>query len=290
MGIITIFRGIIHHHPRRAFRGCQAFTLLELLVVVAVIAILASLLLPVLNKGKRKAQGIYCLNNLRQLQMAWVMYAHDHAESLPPNSDGEHAGTDPAHPAWVAGWLLTDSETGSKYDSTNTDLLVGPHYAEFGSIGSYVQNSKIYRCPADKSMVTVNGVRYPRTRSMSMNTYMNGNGIWQSTEYVTFRKSGDMPNSSGLWVFIDEREDSINDGCFGTDVPRTYGIVDYPASYHNGAGGLAFADGHSEYHRWLEPTTTPALNSGEHLPLGSKYTSWQDRDMAWLNARTTVKK
>jgi len=266
----------------------RAFTLVELLVVIGVLAILAGLLLPVLGKAKQKGQGTLCLSNLRQLVMAWTMYAHEHDDALPPNSDGERAGKDPDRPAWVAGWLRTDSQPGGKYDSTNVALLVGKQYAGNGSIGPYVGEPKVYRCPADKSMVTIEGGRYERVRSMSMNAYMNGNGAWQSPDYVTFRKLTTIPSPADRWVLLDEREDSINDGYFATDVTRNYAIVDYPASYHNGSCGFSFADAHSEYRRWLEPTTTPLLQPGEHLPLGSKYTSWNDRDMAWLKERTTV--
>jgi prepilin-type processing-associated H-X9-DG protein len=88
-------------------------------------------------------------------------------------------------------------------------------------------------------------------------------------------------------VFIDEREDSINDGFFVVDVAAHYAINDYAASYHAGAGALAFADGHVEIHKWLEPTTQPPLIPGQRLPAGSKPTSPTDRDMAWLLPRTT---
>jgi prepilin-type N-terminal cleavage/methylation domain-containing protein/prepilin-type processing-associated H-X9-DG protein len=266
------------------------FTLMELLVVVAVIGILAALLLPVLGKAKHKAQGTQCLSNLRQLHLAWHLYADDHEGSLAPNSDGQRAGKDSDRPAWVAGWVRTDSEDGSKVDSTNVALLVASNYVSLGSIGRYVTEPRIYRCPADKSTVKIDGISRPRVRSMAMNAYMNGNGVWNDPAFVTFRKSTEIPSPSDTWVLIDEREDSINDGYFATDMTKTYAIVDYPASYHNGAGGLSFADGHAEYRRWLEPTTTPVLQPGQHLPMGSKYTSWNDRDMAWLTARTTCRK
>lgn len=271
-------------------RRSGAFTLLEMLVVIVVIGILAALLLPALSKAKQKGQGVECLSNLRQLQLAWTMYAQEHEDALAPNSDGPRAGRELERPAWVAGWLRTDLQNASKYDSTNIDLLVGKEYAQYGSIGSYAQNPKIYRCPGDQSIVTIDEVKYPRVRSMSMNAYLSGKGAWNSPEYVTFHKFAEIPRPSETWVLVDEREDSINDGYFATDPTRSYAIVDYPASYHNGSCGFSFADGHSEYHKWLEPTTTPVLQPGQHLTLGSKYTSWNDRDMAWLIERTTVKK
>jgi prepilin-type processing-associated H-X9-DG protein len=96
-----------------------------------------------------------------------------------------------------------------------------------------------------------------------------------------------MPGPSLTWVFMDEREDSINDGFFVVDVAAQYAIIDYPASYHNGAAGLSFADGHTEYHKWVEPTTTPQLVPGQNLPSGAKPTSPNDLDMQWLVPRTT---
>jgi prepilin-type N-terminal cleavage/methylation domain-containing protein len=268
----------------------RGFTLVELLVVIAVIAILAGLLLPALTSAKRSGQGAYCLNNLKQLQLGWQLYTDDFHQNVPPITDTVMAGKDAAHPSWVAGWLKTDSDQGDKSDSTNTDLLIGPQYAPFGSIGQYVKQAQVYRCPADKSTVTIGGRPYPRVRSMSMNAYLWGTGKWQAPAFVVFKKTVEIHNPSQIWVFIDEREDSINDGAFGVDMTRQYAIVDYPASYHNGAGGMAFSDGHSEYHLWREKTTTPILQAGVRLPRGSKFTSENDVDMQWLTAHTTVPK
>lgn len=267
-----------------------AFTLVELLVVVAVIGILAALILPVLSRAKHKGQGTYCLNNLRQLQIGWVLYSDEHEQQLAPNSDREQAGKDAAHPSWVAGWLRTDNQAGGKYDSTNVALLVGTNYAAFGSIGQYTREAKLYRCPADKSTVTIEGAVHPRVRSMSMNTYVNGNGKWQLSEFMTFRHMTEIMAPADTWILMDEREDSINDGCFAVAMSANYGIIDYPASYHNGAGALSFADGHAEFHKWLEPTTIPQLKPGEHLPPGIKPTSATDRDIAWLVTHTTQRR
>ncbi len=206
----------------RSSRRFLAFTLIELLVVIAVIAILAALLLPGLGRSKGQAQGIECLSNLRQLQIAWHLYVDEHDQQLPPNSDQIPAGQNSANPSWVAGWLRNELEIGSKYDCTNTDLLIGKAYVPFGSIGGYTAEAKLYRCPGDKSSVTIDGESYERVRSVSMNCYMNGSGIWQNSNYVTYRKYGDIQNPSEKWVLIDERDDSINDGYFAVDMTQQY--------------------------------------------------------------------
>jgi prepilin-type N-terminal cleavage/methylation domain-containing protein/prepilin-type processing-associated H-X9-DG protein len=262
------------------FGNSLGFTLIELLVVIAIVAILASLLLPVLGKVKTRAQGTQCSSNLRQLHLGWATFISDHEDNLPPINDTTQAGKDAAHPSWVAGWLRTANEPGDKSDGTNTSLLVGQQYADFGSIGACVQNPDVYRCPGDKS---------GRVRSVAMNAYMNGTGAWQDSNYVTFKKLGEIRNPSDTWVLIDEREDSINDGYFAVEMTARYTILDYPASYHNGSGNVTFADGHAENHRWLEATTMPPLQAGEHLSVDPKFTSADDRDMKWLTERTTVK-
>ena len=119
---------------------------------------------------------------------------------------------------------------------------------------------------------------------------MNGSGIWQQTNFVTFKRFSEIREPSKTWVFIDEREDSINDGYFAVDMTARYTIIDYPATYHNGSGTLSFADGHVESHRWMEATTSPRLRAGSHLPGGAKYSLPDDKDMEWLTQRTTVRK
>jgi prepilin-type processing-associated H-X9-DG protein len=211
--------------------------------------------------------------------MGWSMFISDHDDQLPPNGDREDAGRTADHPSWVAGTLRTENEGGDHSANFDTTLLVGSQYAEFGSIGGYVKNPDVYRCPGDRS---------GRARSMAMNCYLNGAGIWQNSNYITYKKFTEIRNPSATWVFIDERQDSINDGYFAVEMAARYAIIDYPASYHNGSGTLSFADGHAESHRWLEPTTMPPLLRGSHLPGGPKPTSPEDRDMQWLTVRTTV--
>ena len=275
-------------------KGKHAFTLVELLVVITIIAILAALLLPTLSKAKQKAQGSSCLNNLRQLQFGWTMYASEFHDHLPLNHGGDAAGKSADIPCWVAGQMWLDGEVDDLTDCTNTAMLVGAAYAPFGSIGDYVKNPAVYHCPADQSTVTIKGQRLRRVRSVSMNGFMGGGpdiniAGTQFREFATLSQITD-PSPSQAWVFIDEREDSINDGFFVVDVAAHYAINDYAASYHAGAGALSFADGHVEIHKWLEPTTRPPLSPDRRLPAGSKATSPNDRDMDWLVPRTTSPK
>src|SRR2546425_6514368 len=134
--------------PHTEFSGHRGFTLVELLVVIAILAILAGLLLPALSKAKAKALGIQCLNNFRQLQTAWQLYADDNQDRLPGNQQGPWAGTGWDTASWVAGIMTLDPKSPEYSDNTNVLNLMEP---KFGRIGPYVQTPKVYRCPADTS-------------------------------------------------------------------------------------------------------------------------------------------
>ncbi len=251
-------------------------------MVIAIIAILAALLLPGLAKSKEKAHGIYCVNNLKQLTLGWLMYADDHQNQLPGVTGGAYIGSD----TWVSGWLDFD---GGNTHNTNTLFLTEARYTQ---IGPYVKTPGVYKCSADRSSVKIRSVPHARVRSVSMNTWMNyilNVDIGQS-RYIIFRRSTDIlnPPPAKAWVFIDEREDSINDGLFQTDLINRGGaarIVDYPASYHNRAAGLSFADGHAEIKKWLDPRTTPRVKKGVPLPLG--VSSPNNPDVAWIQERSS---
>jgi prepilin-type N-terminal cleavage/methylation domain-containing protein/prepilin-type processing-associated H-X9-DG protein len=262
-----------------------AFTLIELLVVIAIIAILAALLLPALAKSKQKTQGIYCMNNSKQLALSWIMYADDNGR-LVPNYDGTDTGKVSTKPDWVAGWL--DNAT-STTDNTNISFLIypDPAHGNYGALlGPYIKSYKVFRCPADPSKDRLYG---PRVRSYSMNCYCNGAQpvppsvphTWTSpSRYPVNAKSADIMSPVNLFVFLDEREDSINDGWYATDPDVLWQIVDYPASYHGSAAGFSFADGHSEIHKWLDSRTMPGLQDNGDLPLNVNLP--QDKDVLWI--------
>ena len=264
-------------------RSVHGFTLIELLVVIAIIAILAGMLLPALGKAKTKAQGILCMSNGKQLALAYNLYTTDNKDVLPGNLDGG-TGLSQTNQTWCVGWLKNDSFT---TDNTNTLMLMRSQLGKFsGSAG-------IYRCPADRALSEgKKGV--PRVRSISMNGYLGERAGPYSGGYTQFKKLTQIQKPSQTWVFVDEREDSINDGWFAVNMDgydplkrSSYTIVDYPASYHNNAGGFSFVDGHSEIKKWVDPRTRPKVKFGVPLSLGQP--SPNNPDVDWLQDRSSVK-
>ncbi len=256
----------------------RAFTLIELLVVVAIIAILAGILLPAMAKAKTKAQGIGCLNNMRQLQVCWLMYAEDHNSLLVTNNDGANRDS------WVGGWL---DFIPTNPDNTNIFLLQSP----IGKLWPYNKSAGVYKCPADPSQVKIRGKPYRRTRSISMNGNMNGSVNWSfDKDYYYYRRLFEIvdPSPSKAWVFIDEREESIDDGFFLVFLSQKFGAANQwgnlPAIYHNAAAGLSFVDGHSEIRKWLDPATRSKIPQGQR-PAGAYMAP---RDVPWIQARTSA--
>jgi len=261
------------------------FTLIELLVVIAIIAVLAGLLLPALSRAKAHAQAVICAGNLRQMGLSWLMYADDNGDRIPPNEHGVY-GT------WVRGSL--DNALPAP-DNTNVVNLMNSH------LWPYHANLGIWRCPSDKSTSRHGGQELARVRSISMNSHLNSrNNTWDDKDdypYKVFRKVTDMTvrGPSGIFVVLDEREDRINNGYFSVEMsgfeprrPTALRLVDFPGSYHNGSGNLAFADGHTERKRWLDRRTTPPLLKGRNLI--SVDTSPSNADVTWFQERATEPK
>ena len=231
------------------------FTLIELLVVIAIIGILAAMLLPVLSKAKMKAQRTHCLANTKSLQTCWLMYADDNREFLPPNPAA--AGT--------AGWILGSMKIAA--DAVDLTKI------QAGVLYPYNKSPAIYRCVADNRQSAA-GISY-RVRSYAMNCYMNGDDIAKSkgnyAGYHVNQKLADIttPRPVQAFVFVEEGESSIDDGHFGfMPEPTDNRWYNWPAQWHGGAN-FSFADGHADYHKWVEgstlfisanPTDDPAPN------------------------------
>ncbi len=280
----------------------QGFTLIELLVVIAIIAILAAMLLPALTSAKQKTQGIQCMNNHRQLCLAWRLYADDNRDALVYASDDGTKSNPLNDYAWTLSHMDFDPNNRANWDLT-VDLMKRPLWPYSG------KSPGIYRCPADHSFVTVNGIQRPRVRTMSMNLYVGGfdgtDGNWGFADaYCIYTKlnqiSGGLPSpgAAKTWIFLDMREDRVNWGNFMVDMtgypdqPSQYNFTtDLPGFYHHFACGFSFADGHSEIHRWRDPRTTPALIVGYTDPLAVSSTpSPNNQDIAWLQDHTTRRK
>ena len=300
--------------PDRDAFAEDAFTLIELLVVIAIMAILAAMLLPALQAAKMKSQGVTCMSNQRQLSLAWHMYADDNHDNLVLSSDNGNGlpyvpvnfGAYTAN-NWAWTWSKLDTNGLNAFNTDpRADITLRP-------LWQYIKNAAIYKCPGDTSTVRSNGVVLPRIRSVSMNFYLGGFGNnptllpaggvsasgvnWGQFYVPYYSKTTDLslgrsPGPSKTFVFIDERQDIINWGNFGTDMagyptpnrPTTTGsdytwYFDMPASYHHGAAGMSFADGHGEIHHWQAASTMPPVNS---LKQWGTWSVPNSVDVAWM--------
>jgi prepilin-type N-terminal cleavage/methylation domain-containing protein/prepilin-type processing-associated H-X9-DG protein len=269
--------------PRATKWNQTAFTLIELLVVIAIIAILAAMLLPALSKAKVKAQGIYCMNNLKQLQLAIMIYADENQSRFP-----ENPGAANGPPAWVHGQMSWDSSVLANIQNTNSALMTS------GEIGPYVaRNAGTFKCPAD----IFPGARGPRVRSCSMNGFVGD--VANIANYINgavpgwkrFLKSSDTAKMGAvnLWVLLDECPDSINDGFFSLRMQANASAkwTDVPASTHNGAGGFSFADGHAEIKKWLDGNTRAPVRH-QYLMGCPDNEQYSPGDITWMQQRTSI--
>ncbi len=277
------------HRPEGCFFIRNGFTLLELLVVIAVIAILADLLLPVLQAARMEGYRISCVNNERQMAMAWAIYPTDNNENLALNGGDESTTSAQAH-LWVFG-----GDHRSPGTQTNDLYLTGSKYALFART---IPSFSIYKCPADLSVWpqwNATSTRVTDSRSYSMNCYMGTTSnvvppITLDSSFKVYSKTsqfGPDPPSS-RFVFMDVNPGSICTPAFGVDMTALTWIH-FPSGLHRAHGVVAFADDHVERHAWRDSRTLPQLTRGEsYIP--HNVSSPNNPDLAWLTAQTTSRK
>jgi prepilin-type N-terminal cleavage/methylation domain-containing protein len=281
--------------PQARATRTAGFTLIELLVVIAIIAILAAMLLPTLSRAKCKAHSVHCMNNGKQLTLAWKLWTDDNNDILLGCNGADTNRPDciidtPAATCW-----LDFTPKPGNWDP-NVTLTPGPMWPYMG------KNAALFKCPGDRSSVRVGAQLLPRVRSISMSQVFSKGGEWldktynpNQTVWRTYAKESAIVIPAKTWVFIDEHPDSINglgfaNACTGADNPGTAQIIDFPANFHCGGGGLSFADGHAEIHKWQGSRirNAPVNYTGTMQLNVTAGDSWVD--VRWLAENTTVRR
>ncbi|HZR20828.1 MAG TPA: hypothetical protein VFE51_26335 [Verrucomicrobiae bacterium] len=255
----------------------HGFTAIELLAIITVVGLLASLMVRSFAGTRGGVVAVQCRNNLRQLVTGWSMYTADNRGKLVYNVEGNGSGLSAGNEAWVVGYL----DFSSSSHNTNTAMLVDHKSFPFGAyLGPYVRDPALFKCPADRSEVVIAGKRFARVRSVSMNNSLGLHSVIWRGPLVGYTNASQITFPSALFIILDERPDSINDGTFMSDPSTSWQIVDFPGAYHNGSGSFCFADGHVEMHRWNDPRTNPIMVPSLPLPFNQNLPG--DLDILWL--------
>jgi len=289
---------LIRNPPNPASSGrerwVRGFTLVELLVVIAIIVLLASILLPGLSTAKESARRVQCISNLRQLAIAWEVYAGDHGDRMALNGYGT--------PETLGGtklWVLGDTHQ-NRPSFTNESYLLDPRYAGFAE---YLKSAPIYRCPSDRVTIEIDGRAALKTRSYSLNGYLgwhspNFQASFLSQNHQLYLKTSDLGagSPSSLLQFVDTAPGNVCHSAFvvgydsqtpGSGFKGLY--YHLPSAQHRGRGNLSYGDGHVDTHRWQDPTTT-ALARERWIPDHISLQYPKNPDLAWLQERASQPK
>lgn len=251
----------------------NAFTLVELLAVMTIILVLASLLLPSLAQAKERARRAKCLSNERQLTLAWMMYCDDIGKIA--NNGYLQGGGEETKPMWVQGYYNHNVNVS---DSTNSALLLDARFAQFSR---YIRDAKIYRCPSDRKVFShlKRGIQFTKLRSYSMNCHMGwiDFGPWKPQGQIFYQECS-IRSPSETFVFLDVHPESICWPFFGIETSDCFFMV--PALHHNGAAMLSYADGHVAARRWIDARTTQS--PGKMAWHDHHYMSPGNKDLKWL--------